>query len=53
MECHAISSGMIQEFIISVILSTALMKEAVGSLEKSLKSSFLRGISRCNEDTQM
>jgi 3-dehydroquinate synthetase len=34
---HAVSIGMMQEFLICVILGTALTEEEVGSLEKSLK----------------
>jgi len=43
MECHAhaVSIGMMQEFLICVILGTALTMEAVGALEKSLKKTVL------------
>jgi len=41
MKCHAVSSGMMQEFLICVILGTALPMGAVGSIEKSLKTIFI------------
>ena len=43
MECHAHagSIGMMQEFLICVVLGTALTMEAVGSLEKSLEEDSL------------